>query len=71
MAKVRALFDQCKHEKVIDVDVDADAEIPELVRGLGRCPDCMEGERIVAIAGIAPKPGGKEVVVDSILMMPI
>jgi hypothetical protein len=71
MAQVRARFDQCKHEKVVDVDVDADAEIPELVRGLGRCPDCMDQERVVPVAGIAPKPGGKEVVVDSILMIPI
>jgi len=71
MAQVRTVFDECKHEKLIDVSVDSDTEIPERVRGLGLCPDCMEEENVVPVSGIAPKPGGKEVVLDSILMMPI
>ena len=71
MARVNTLFDQCKHEKIIDVDVDADTEIPEQVRGLGLCPDCMEEEHVVPVSGVAPKPGGKQVVLDSILMIPI
>jgi hypothetical protein len=71
MAQVKTLFDECKHEKMIEVDVDPDTEIPEQVRGLGLCPDCMEEENIVPISGVAPKPGGKQVVLDSILMMPI
>jgi hypothetical protein len=71
MAQVRTLFDGCKHVKVIDVDVDPDTEIPAQVRGLGLCPDCMEEENVVPVSGVAPKPGGKQVVLDSILMMPI
>jgi hypothetical protein len=70
-ATVSALFDQCKHETQIVVDVDPDTVIPDQVRGLGRCPDCMHAEHVVPVAGIAPRPGGKEVVLDSILMIPI
>lgn len=71
MAQVKAIFDRCKHERVVDIAVDEDVQIPALVRGLGRCPECMEEPNVIAVGGIAPQPGGKEVVLDSILMMPI
>lgn len=70
MARVRTLFD-CKHQTDIDVSIDDDVKIPELARGLGNCPDCMGEPRVIAVAGIAPQPGGREVVLDSILMVPI
>jgi hypothetical protein len=71
MTKVNALFEACKHERVIDVSIEDDVKVPPQVRGLGLCPDCMEEDNVVPVAGIAPQPGGREVVVDSILMMPI
>lgn len=70
MARVHTAFD-CKHEHDVEVDVDDDVEIPASVRGLGKCPDCMAEERVIAVAGVAPQPGGQRVVLDSILMMPI
>jgi len=70
MTRVHTLFD-CKHEKDIDVDIDSDVEVPASVRGLGKCPDCMGEEKVIAVSGVAPKPGGREVVLDSILMIPI
>jgi hypothetical protein len=53
------------------VSVDGDVTVPDLVRGLGQCPTCMSEERLIAISGVAPHPGGRELVLDSILMMPI
>jgi len=70
MARVRTRFD-CKHETDIDVAVDRDITIPDVVRGLGQCPDCMGEEHVIAVSGVAPQPGGQELVLDSILMMPI
>lgn len=55
----------------VDVSIDDDVEIPASVRGLGKCPACSGGENMIAVSGLAPKPGGKEVVLDSILMMPM
>lgn len=70
MARVHTIFD-CKHERDIDVDVESDVIIPESARGLGKCPDCYGEVRLVPIAGVAPQDGGKTVVLDSILMMPV
>jgi hypothetical protein len=70
MAMVHTCFD-CKHEMDIEVSVDKDVEIPESVRGLGKCPTCMGSDRMVAVSGVAPQPGGRPLVLDSILMMPI
>jgi hypothetical protein len=70
VARVHTRFD-CQHETDIDVSVDRDVTIPEVVRGLGQCPACMGEERVRAVSGVAPQSGGKELVLDSILMMPI
>lgn len=70
MARVHTVFD-CKHETEIEVSVDDDVTIPESVRGLGQCPDCMGESKVVPVSGVAPQPGGKELVLDSILMIPI
>ena len=70
MARVHALFD-CKHEMDVDVSIDDDVEIPEQVRGLGKCPSCAGQDNVIAISGVAPGPGGKTLVLDSILMMPM
>ncbi len=70
MAKVHTIFD-CKHEQTVEVDVDSDVEIPPSVRGLGKCPACQGNINMIAISGVAPKPGGQQVVLDTILMMPL
>ncbi|MBV9280043.1 MAG: hypothetical protein JOZ41_08185 [Chloroflexi bacterium] len=67
---VPTLFD-CGHRADVKVSVDGDVTVPDLVRGLGQCPACMSEERLIAISGVAPQPGGRELVLDSILMMPI
>lgn len=68
MARVHTVFD-CKHEKDIDVDIDADVQVPDQVRGLGKCPECAGQQDPIAISGVAPGPGGKTLVLDSILMI--
>ena len=72
MARVNTLFD-CKHETMIEVQIDDDIVVPSQVRGLGQCPDCMgeESETAVPVSGVAPQPGGKELVLDSIMLIPI
>jgi hypothetical protein len=70
MARVHTIFD-CKHELDIDISVDDDVEIPPSVHGLGKCPACTGETNVVPVSGVAPKPGGREVVLDSILMIPI
>lgn len=70
MTRVHTEFD-CGHTHEIDVDIDEDVRVPEQVRGLGKCPDCMTEEKIVPISGVAPGPGGRDLVLDSILMIPI
>jgi hypothetical protein len=69
-AQVNTRFD-CKHETVVEVDVDDDTEIPATVRGLGKCPNCRGEGNWIAISGVAPKAGGREVVLDSIHIMPM
>jgi hypothetical protein len=69
VARVHTVFD-CKHERDVDVQIDDDVQIPEQVRGLGKCPDCAGYERSIAISGVAPGPGGSTLVLDTILMMP-
>lgn len=54
----------------MDVQIDDDVQIPEQVRGLGKCPDCAGYERSIAISGVAPGPGGSTLVLDTVLMMP-
>lgn len=70
MARVHTVFD-CKHEQDIDVEVDPDVIVPESVRGLGKCPTCMGLDNIVPISGVVPQEGGRTVVLDSILLMPV
>jgi hypothetical protein len=70
VATVHTVFD-CKHEKEIDVDIDDDVEVPASVRGLGQCPDCIGEPNLVPVSGVAPKPGGQELVLDSIMMIPV
>lgn len=70
MTTVHTVFD-CAHDKMIEVSVDEDTEIPASVRGLGKCPDCSGQANLIAVAGITPKPGGRDVVLDSIMMMPL
>lgn len=70
MTQVHTRFD-CKHEKLVDVDIDNDVIVPEKVRGLGKCPECQGLDNMIAVSGIAPQIGGKSVVLDTILMMPM
>lgn len=70
MTLVRTLFD-CQHETDVEVSIDDDIAVPEVVRGLGQCPDCMGEPHVIAVSGVAPQPGGQQLVLDSILMMPI
>jgi hypothetical protein len=70
MVRVRTRFD-CGHELDVDVRVDDDVTVPDTVRGLGQCPSCMGEGNLVAISGVAPQPGGQELVLDSILMIPV
>ena len=70
MARVHTIFD-CTHELDVEVSIEDDVEIPPSVRGLGKCPDCTGEENVIAVSGVAPKPGGREVVLDSIMMIPI
>lgn len=70
MARVRTVFD-CRHEVDIDVEVDDEVEIPSQVRGLGKCAACLGQDNLVPVSGVAPQPGGKRVVLDSIMLMPV
>jgi hypothetical protein len=70
MARVHTVFD-CKHELDVDVSIDEDIEVPDQVRGLGKCPSCAGYERSIAISGVAPQAGGRRLVLDSIQMMPM
>jgi hypothetical protein len=70
LATVNTLFD-CKHETIIDVQIDDDVIVPSQVRGLGKCPECMGEESAVPVSGVAPEPGGKQLVLDSIMLIPI
>jgi hypothetical protein len=66
---VHTRFD-CKHEADIQLSVEDDVEIPDSVRGLGKCPECSGAGNLSAVGGIAPQPGGR-VVLDSIMLIPI
>jgi hypothetical protein len=68
-AAVQAAFD-CKHVTPVDIDVDADVRIPDDVRGLGKCADCMEETNLIAISGVQPQSDGT-LVLDSVFWMPI
>jgi hypothetical protein len=70
MAQVHTRFD-CSHELDVEVAIDPDVEVPEVVRGLGKCPACSGEQNVVPVSGVAPQPGGKRLVVDSIMLMPI
>lgn len=69
MVQVATIF-ACKHEILIEVDVDDEVRIPETVRGVGKCPACRGETNMIAVSGLAPMAGGKDVVLDSIMMMP-
>jgi hypothetical protein len=66
---VHTIFD-CKHQKDIELSIEDDVEIPESVRGLGKCPDCTGALNLSAVGGIAPQPGGR-VVLDSVMLISI
>ncbi len=70
MITVHTLFD-CKHKKDIDVSIDDDVVVPDTVRGVGKCPDCMEEDKVIAISGVAPGPGGRVLTLDSIMMIAV
>lgn len=70
MVQVHTVFD-CKHEQDIEIRIEDDVVIPGEVRGLGKCPECQGIEGMVPVTGVAPGPGGKHLVLDSILMMPV
>jgi hypothetical protein len=70
MPQVHALFD-CKHETDVEISIEDDVHIPERVRGLGQCPACMGEERVITIPGVAPQPGGRELVLDSVMVMAV
>jgi hypothetical protein len=64
------VFD-CQHQREVEVSIDDDVVIPESVRGLGKCPTCAGHENAIAVSGVEPKDGGRTLVLDSILMIPI
>lgn len=70
MTHVNTLFD-CKHETIIDVNIDDDVVVPHQVRGLGQCPECIGENNAMPVSGVAPQPGGRELVLDSIMLIPI
>lgn len=70
MALVHTVFD-CKHEYDLEVSIDDDVVIPATVRGLGKCPSCTGSGKSVAVSGVEPQDGGKRLVLDSVLMIPI
>lgn len=70
MATVQTQFD-CGHQVSVDVSIDDDVIVPETVRGLGRCYACQGADNLVSISGVAPQPGGKQLVLDSIMLMPV
>lgn len=70
MTTVHTRFD-CKHEADIEVTIDDDVVVPNEVRGLGKCPACAGQHHVVPVSGVAPQPGGRPLVLDSILMMPL
>lgn len=68
-APVQTRFD-CGHVLEVRVRLDDDVTVPEQVRGLGKCGDCMKEDKLMPIPGIAPKANG-DLVLDSVFMMPI
>ncbi len=70
MVNVNTLFD-CKHETVVEVQIDDDVVVPAQVRGLGQCPECSGDLSAVPVSGVAPQPGGKQLVLDSIMLIPV
>lgn len=70
MVRVHTIFD-CKHERDLDVSIEDDVVVPGAVRGLGKCPACTGQEQAIPVSGVEPRDGGKTLVLDSILMIPI
>lgn len=70
MVRVHTVFD-CKHEHDLDVSIDDDVIVPATVRGLGKCPTCTGADHSVPVSGVEPQDGGKRLVLDSVLMIPI
>ena len=66
---VKTNFD-CKHTTSVNVELDNDVYIPAEVHGLGKCPECMEEDNLVAISGVQPTASGT-LVLDSIFLMPV
>lgn len=69
MVQVQTVFD-CRHERELSVQIENDVVIPDQVRGIGKCPQCRGGGEYYNVAGIAPQSGGKELVLDTIMIMP-
>ncbi len=69
MATVQTRFD-CSHVTTVKVQLDDDVQVPEEVRGLGKCRACMEETNLIPITGVQPLPTG-DLVLDSIFWMPI
>lgn len=70
VVQVHTVFD-CKHEHDLEVEIDDDVIVPATVRGLGKCPSCTGSGEAVAVSGVQPQAGGKALVLDSVLMIPI
>jgi hypothetical protein len=61
---------QCKHVTDVDLQIDDDITVPGLVRGLGKCKDCMNADNLIPISGVEPQANG-DLRLDSIFWMPI
>jgi hypothetical protein len=70
VVQVHTVFD-CKHEHDLEVSIDDDVIVPGTVRGLGKCPSCTGSGQAIPVSGVEPRDGGKTLVLDSILMIPI
>ncbi|GEM_PF-3403230 len=60
----------CSHTADVEVDIDADVQVPGEVRGLGKCGECMEEGHLIPISGVQPLPSGA-LQLDSIFLMPL
>lgn len=69
MVTVQTRFD-CTHTTSVEVQIDPEVGVPEEVRGLGKCCDCMEEAKLIPITGVQPQAGGR-LVLDSIFWMPV
>lgn len=59
----------CRHTAEVKVDIDDDVEVPDEVKGLGKCADCMNETNLMAIPGVQPQANGR-LLLESIFLMP-